>query len=56
MGRSTIEKNNDLRIVVDQTTQRITEKCIKTLIVATWILILIREVGDRFHKSFQIGL
>ncbi len=45
-----------LRIVVDQTTQRIVEKCIKTLIVATWILIIVRDVGDRFHKSFQVGL
>jgi hypothetical protein len=45
-----------LRIVVGQTTQRIAEKCIKSLIVATWIPIIVREMGDRFHKSFQAGL
>ncbi len=45
-----------LRIVVDQTTQRIVRKWIKTLIVATWILIIVRDVGDRFHKSFQASL
>jgi hypothetical protein len=43
-------------IVVNQTIQRIVEKCIKSIIVATWILIIVREVGDRFHKSFQASL
>jgi hypothetical protein len=34
---------------IDQIVQKIVEKCDKTRFATTWISIVIREKGDKFH-------
>jgi hypothetical protein len=46
----------DLGIVANKTTIRIIEKHTKTQFNAPWTSTIIKEVGDRFHHNFQVGL
>jgi len=46
----------DVRIAKNWIAQKVVEKCMKTQFVATWILAIIREVGDKFHQNFQVDL
>jgi hypothetical protein len=34
---------------IDQIVQKIVEKCDKTRFAITWILIVVRDKGDKFH-------
>ncbi len=57
-----IRKGKKLKIVVDmgttigQTTQRVVEKHFKTKFVATWILVVAKEVSDKFLQNFKASL
>jgi hypothetical protein len=46
----------DMGITIDRRTQRVVDKHFKTKFVATWILVVAKEVGDRFHHKFQASL
>jgi hypothetical protein len=41
---------------IDWIVQKIVEKCDKTWFVITWISIVVRDKGDKFHYDFQVGL
>jgi hypothetical protein len=38
-----------LGIVANRTTIKIVEKCVKAQFIVAWILIVVKEVDDRFH-------
>jgi hypothetical protein len=46
----------DLGIVADKTTIRIIEKHTRIQFSAPWTSTIIKEVGDRFHHNFRVGL
>jgi hypothetical protein len=46
----------DLGIVANKTTIRIIEKHTRTQFSAPWTSTIIKEVGDKFHHNFQVGL
>ncbi len=45
-----------MEIVINKTTIIIVGKHVKTQFITTWTLIIIKEVGDKFHKNFQTCL
>jgi hypothetical protein len=54
-GGVMIEKNINMGIATNQTTQRIVEKHARTQFVTAWISCY-KGVGDQFLQSFQVGL
>jgi hypothetical protein len=46
----------DLGIVADKTTIRIIEKHTRIEFNAPWTSTIIKEIGDRFHHNFQVGI
>jgi uncharacterized protein YktB (UPF0637 family) len=45
-----------LGIVAYITVIKIIKRHVKTQFTITWTPIVVKEVGDRFHQKFQIGL
>jgi hypothetical protein len=46
----------DLGIVANKTTIKIIEKHIRPQFSAPWTLTIIKEISDKFHHNFQVGL
>jgi ribosomal protein L27 len=42
--------------VAESAIQKLGEKCAKTNFMSAWSTIAVREVGDRFHQNFAMGL
>ncbi len=45
-----------MRITTNQLTERVIENWVRAQFVVAWILAPIKEVGDKFHPIFQVGL
>jgi hypothetical protein len=50
------KRKKKLGIIIDVTVIKITKMFVKAKLTITWTLIVVKEVGDRFHQNFQIGL
>ncbi len=46
----------DSLIVVERITQRLLDKWVKVTFHANWSTIAIKEIGNKFHRNFTIGL
>lgn len=42
--------------IINQVVQTVIEKCAKIQFVATWALATMKEMGDKFHQKFWVGL
>ncbi len=45
-----------MKITTNQLTQRVVQNWVKAQFVVAWILASIKEVRDKFHLIFQVGL
>ncbi len=55
-GDKQLKRTINLKTTIDWITQIATKKCVRTQFVTIYISTSIREVHDRFHQNFQIGL